>query len=75
MGTDARRGKPYDEVDLRGPFALVLGNESHGLPPELADHLDGWVRVPMAGDVESLNVAMAASVICFDAARQRRGAG
>ncbi|MEY2434423.1 MAG: methyltransferase, TrmH family [Acidimicrobiaceae bacterium] len=73
LGTDARRGKPYDEVDLTGSFALVLGNESHGLPPELADHLDGWVHVPMAGDVESLNVAMAASVICFDAARQRRG--
>jgi TrmH family RNA methyltransferase len=75
LGTDARRGKPYDEVDLTGPFALVLGNESHGLPPDLADHLDGWIHVPMAGDVESLNVAMAASVICFDAARQRRGAG
>ena len=61
-----------DEVDLTGPFALVVGNEAHGLPADIAEHLDGWVHVPMAGDVESLNVAMAGSVICFDAARQRR---
>ena len=74
LGTDARRGKPYEEVDLTAAFALVLGNEAHGVPPEVADLLDGWVQVPMTGDVESLNVAMAASVICFDAARQRRSA-
>jgi TrmH family RNA methyltransferase len=72
LGTDAHRGKPYDESDLTGPFALVLGNEAHGLPAEIAEQLDGWVHVPMAGDVESLNVAMAGSVICFEAARQRR---
>jgi TrmH family RNA methyltransferase len=72
LGTGARRGKPYDETDLTGPFALVLGNEAHGLSPEVADHLDGWLHIPMAGDVESLNVAMAGSVICFEAARQRR---
>ncbi|MEY2447826.1 MAG: methyltransferase, TrmH family [Acidimicrobiaceae bacterium] len=73
LGTDAHRGKPYDETDLTGPFALVLGNEAHGLPPDITEQLDGWVHVPMAGDVESLNVAMAGSVICFEAARQRRG--
>jgi RNA methyltransferase, TrmH family len=74
LGTDAHRGKPYDESDLTGPFALVLGNEAHGLPAEVTEQIDGWVHVPMAGDVESLNVAMAGSVICFEAARQRRSA-
>jgi RNA methyltransferase, TrmH family len=74
LGTDARRGKPYDEADLTGSFALVLGNEAHGLPADVTDELDGWVHVPMAGDVESLNVAVAGSVICFEAARQRRSA-
>jgi TrmH family RNA methyltransferase len=74
LGTDAHRGKPYDELDLTAPFALVLGNEAHGLPVEIADLIDAWVHVPMAGDIESLNVAVAGSVICFDAARQRRGA-
>jgi TrmH family RNA methyltransferase len=75
LGTDVRRGKPYDELDLTGPFALVLGNEAHGIPAEISGELDGWVHVPMTGDVESLNVAMAASVICFDAARQRKAVG
>ena len=74
LGTDAHLGKAYDETDLTTPFALALGNEARGLPAEVADHLDGWVHVPMAGDVESLNVAIAGSVICFDAARQRRAA-
>jgi TrmH family RNA methyltransferase len=74
LGTDAHRGKPYDESDLTGPFALVLGNEAHGLPAEIAEQLDGCVHVPMVGEVESLNVAVAGSVICFEAARQRRGA-
>ena len=75
LGTDAHRGKPYDEYDLTGAFALVLGNETHGLPADVAEQIDGWVHVPMAGDVESLNVAMAGSVICFEAARQRRVGG
>jgi TrmH family RNA methyltransferase len=74
LGTDAHRGKPYDESDLTDPFALVLGNESHGLPAEVAEQIDEWVHVPMAGEVESLNVAMAGSIICFEAARQRRSA-
>jgi TrmH family RNA methyltransferase len=73
LGTDAHRGKAYDEIDLTAAFALVLGNEAHGLPVEIADLIDGWVHVPMVGDIESLNVAVAGSVICFDAARQRRG--
>ncbi len=74
LGTDAHRGKPYDEIDLTGAFALVLGNEAHGLPVEISELIDGWVHVPMSGDIDSLNVAVAGSVICFDAARQRRGA-
>ena len=72
LGTDARRGKPYDQIDLVAPFALVLGNEAHGLAAEVGEHLDGWVHIPMAGDLESLNVATAGSVMCFEAARQRR---
>lgn len=75
FGTDVRSGKPYNEVDLTVPFALALGNEAHGLAPEAATTVDEWVHIPMAGDLESLNVAMAGSVICFEAARQRRVAG
>jgi TrmH family RNA methyltransferase len=70
LGTVARDGVAYDEVDLRRPVALVLGNEAHGLPDGL--ELDEPVSIPMAGSTESLNVGMAAAVICFEVARQRR---
>jgi RNA methyltransferase, TrmH family len=75
LGTAAAGGEPLDGVDLEGPLALVLGNEARGLGPELAPHLDGTVTIPTAGSAgESLNVAMAGTVLCFEAARRRHGA-
>jgi TrmH family RNA methyltransferase len=71
LGAAARTGTPYPEVDFRDPTAIVLGNEAHGLGDDVAAHLDGSVSIPMAGPAESLNVAMAASVLCFESARQR----
>lgn len=61
-----------DDVDLTGPVAVLLGNEAHGLPDDLVAAADVAVRIPMAGRVESLNVAMTGTVIAFEAARQRR---
>jgi len=76
LGAAARIGTPYPEVDFRRPTAIVLGNEAHGLDDDLTAHLDGHVSIPMGGPAESLNVAMAASVLCFESARQRqRGSG
>ncbi len=72
LGTDAHSGTPYDQADLTAPTAFVLGNEAHGLSDSVAGHLDGIVTIPMVGRTESLNVGMAAAVLCFDAARQRR---
>jgi TrmH family RNA methyltransferase len=70
----AAGGEDYVLADLARPAALVLGNESAGLPlAALAAHLDGLVSVPMPGGAESLNVAAAAAVVCFEAVRQRRG--
>jgi RNA methyltransferase, TrmH family len=71
-GTAAGGGCDYVDADLTGPTALVLGNEAHGLAGSLAAHLDGTLCIPMTGPAESLNVATAASVLCFEAARQRR---
>jgi TrmH family RNA methyltransferase len=71
LAADARAGSPYHEVDFGHPTAVVLGNEAHGVPGELDRHLDGRVCVPMRGPAESLNVAMAGTVLCFEAARQR----
>jgi TrmH family RNA methyltransferase len=71
LGTVARTGTPLDAVDLRGPVAVVLGNEAHGLPVDAP--IDEWVTIPMVGRSESLNVGMAAAVLAFEVARQRRG--
>jgi TrmH family RNA methyltransferase len=72
LGARIGEGDVYDEIDLAAPCALVLGNEARGLPATLADRLDATVCIPMSGSAESLNVAMAATVLCFEAARQRR---
>ena len=71
LGTRPDGGVAYTRADLVAPTALVLGNEGHGLPSAVAGALDGWVTIPMAGRAESLNVGMAAAVLCFEAARQR----
>ena len=74
VGTRAHGGVHYDRTDLSGRIALVLGNEAHGLEDALVDRLDGVVSVPIQGKSESLNVGMAAAVLCFEALRQRRQA-
>jgi RNA methyltransferase, TrmH family len=57
--------------DDDAPVALVLGNEAHGLPAELAAAVDGTIAVPLYGQAESLNVAAAAAIAIFAAARSR----
>lgn len=73
VGTEATRGRSYDEFDWSPPAALVLGNEAWGVPSEITSSIDEWVRIPMRGRSESLNVAMAASILVFEAQRQREG--
>ncbi|GAA4203232.1 TrmH family RNA methyltransferase [Actinocatenispora rupis] len=53
-----------------GLSAFVLGNETEGLSRETAELVDRWISIPMAGGVESLNVASAAAVLCFDLVRR-----
>jgi TrmH family RNA methyltransferase len=60
----------YD-TDLRQPTWLILGNEAKGVSPEVAAQSDVQVIIPMQGKAESLNVAMAATVLLFEASRQR----
>jgi TrmH family RNA methyltransferase len=72
-GTASRGGEDYAAADLTKPCALVLGNEAGGLRLDvLSDKLDGLISIPMAAGAESLNVGMAAAVLCFEAVRQRR---
>jgi TrmH family RNA methyltransferase len=70
--TVPRGGEDYSTVDLTKPTAVVFGNEGSGVPDLLMEQVDGRISIPMDRGSESLNVAMAATVICFEAARQVR---
>jgi TrmH family RNA methyltransferase len=74
IGTRPSGAAHYESVDLSRPCSLVLGNEAHGLPDAVRDCLDAEITIPMAQGAESLNVAMAATVLLFESARQRRHA-
>jgi TrmH family RNA methyltransferase len=67
----AAGGAGPDDVDLSGPVALVLGGEGSGLPEDQL--VDEEVALPLEGGVESLNVAMAGTVLLYEARRQRNG--
>lgn len=62
---------PCTEFDWRGPAAILIGNEGTGLGQDLLERADTLVTIPMPGPVESLNAAVAASVLLYEAARQR----
>ncbi len=70
FGTSSHTGTEYSQADYLGPSAIVVGNEAHGLDSDTG--VDEWVTIPHAGRAESLNVAMAATVLVFEVARQRR---
>lgn len=63
------------EVDLRGSVALLLGSEGAGLAPAIVERADQRVAIPMDGAVDSLNVAVAAALLVYEARRQRRQVG
>ena len=62
----------YDEEDYGRPCAFLIGNEGNSLSQETAELADIYIKIPMEGQVESLNAAIAASVLMFEAGRQRR---
>lgn len=62
----------YEQEDYTGNTAFLIGNEGNGLTEKLSNMADTWVKIPMAGKVESLNAAIAASILMFETARQRR---
>ena len=69
--TTVLAAEPADLVNLAGPIALLIGNEGNGVPEELAARADGRLTIPCPGPVESLNASVAASVLLYEAARQR----
>ena len=71
VGTDTQASQTLYAADLKRPLALVLGAEGGGLRRLTRERCDFLVRIPMAGQVESLNVSVAAGVALFEARRQR----
>lgn len=72
LATSSHKGTPVDEAALTGPVALFIGNEGAGLPREILRQIEETVVIPHSARVESLNAGVAASVILYEAARQRR---
>lgn len=62
----------YDEPDYKRPTAFMIGNEGNGLSDEIADCADTYIRIPMQGQVESLNAAISATLLMYETNRQRR---
>jgi RNA methyltransferase, TrmH family len=70
-GAGPRNLVHVDRAHLERPSALLIGNEGNGISPELATQADGALTIPCPGPVESLNAAVAASVLLYEASRQR----
>jgi RNA methyltransferase, TrmH family len=75
VATVPRAGRTLFDVDLTGPAALLVGGEGAGLPAALIDSADERITIPMQAPVESLNAAVTAAVVLYEARRQRRKKG
>ena len=71
IGTEADAPMSARQADLRGPIAIIIGSEGHGLAPAVRRRCDLMVRIPMRGAIGSLNAAVAGSVLLFEALGQR----
>jgi RNA methyltransferase, TrmH family len=73
VGADARLGECWGDSLWRDGVALILGNEAHGISEDLRRHVVQWVRLPIAGKAESLNVSVAGGILIYSWLRARRG--
>ena len=73
FGTAAEGSIPMYKADLTGPAAIVIGNEGDGMSPLVRKNCDVTVHIPMRGSISSLNASAAASILLYEAVRQRIG--
>lgn len=73
-GTDAEGTIPYNKADLKGPLLIVIGSEGEGMNKNIREKCDFLLSIPMSGNVNSLNAAVAAGIVVFEAQRQRTAA-
>jgi TrmH family RNA methyltransferase len=72
LATSSHKGTSLDEADLKGKAAIFFGNEGAGLPRDVMAKMDEFISIPHTSQVESLNAGVAASIVLYEAARQRR---
>jgi TrmH family RNA methyltransferase len=72
IATSSHKGTPLDQADFKGAAAIFFGNEGAGLPRDVLSRMDELVSIPHTPQVESLNAGVAASIVLYEAARQRR---
>jgi RNA methyltransferase, TrmH family len=72
IATSSHKGTPLPEARLAGSLAIFVGNEGAGLPRDLMAQIDELVAIPHSASVESLNAGVAASIVLYEAARQRQ---
>lgn len=66
-----KAGKLYTEVDMTLPLAIVMGSEDKGIDEGLLNIVNEQIKIPLKGEIESLNVSAAAAVMIFEVVRQR----
>ena len=72
LATSSHKGTPIADADLKRPIALIIGNEGAGVPKDVLAQVDEVVAIPHSDKVESLNAAIAASLVLYEASRQRK---
>jgi RNA methyltransferase, TrmH family len=72
VATASHKGTPLDQAKLSGPLAVFIGSEGAGVPRDLIKAMDEVIAIPQAPQVDSLNVGVAASIVLYEVARQRK---
>ena len=72
LGTAADGNTRLYDADLKGPAAIIIGNEGEGMSRLVSEHCDFRVSIPMCGEISSLNASAAAAILLYEAVRQRR---
>lgn len=73
IGVTEKTQTDYDDLEMANPTALVMGSEDRGISPGLMQKANFLARIPLAGEIESLNVSVAAGIMIYEVVRQRKG--
>ncbi len=75
VGTDLTGTQPHSDCDLKGPLVIVIGSEGEGMSRLTRESCDFLVKIPMLGEIQSLNASVAAGILLYEAVRQRTKGG